>query len=92
VIDQYPDDGYGQHRTEHDIDRFKCVAVPHHNRANVTTILFKSDPHGLQIFNAASRHSLVAHQGQRGLRSFGVISIASVTAAEQELSMGINGG
>ena len=43
VIDQHTNDGCGQHRTEHDVGRFKCVAVPHQNCANVTTTLFKSD-------------------------------------------------
>jgi hypothetical protein len=43
VIDQHANDGCGQHRTEHDVGRFKCVAVPHQNCANVTTTLFKSD-------------------------------------------------
>ena len=43
VIDQHANDGCGQHRTEHDVDRFKCVAVPHQNCANVTTTLFKPD-------------------------------------------------
>ena len=42
MIDQYAEDSCGQHRTEHDVDRFKCVAVPHQNRANITTTVFKS--------------------------------------------------
>ena len=42
MIDQYAEDGCDQHRTEHDVDRFKCVAVPHQNCANVTTTVFKS--------------------------------------------------
>ena len=29
VIDQYAEDGCEQRRTEHDVDRLKCVAVPH---------------------------------------------------------------
>ena len=54
VIDQHANDGCGQHRTEHDAGRFKCVAVPHQNRANVTTTLFKSDQfsmsrHGIRL-------------------------------------------
>jgi hypothetical protein len=42
MIDQYAEDSCGQHRTEHDVDRFKPVAVPHQNRANITTTIFKS--------------------------------------------------
>jgi hypothetical protein len=37
MIDYHAEDGCHQHRTEHDIDRFKCVAVPHHNCTDVTT-------------------------------------------------------
>ena len=29
VINQYAEDGCEQRRTEHDVDRLKCVAVPH---------------------------------------------------------------
>jgi hypothetical protein len=42
MIDQYAEDGWDQHRTEHDVDRLKCVAVPHQNCPNVTTTVFKS--------------------------------------------------
>jgi hypothetical protein len=40
--DQYAENRCGQHRTENDVDRFKCVAVPHQNCANIITIIFKS--------------------------------------------------
>jgi hypothetical protein len=42
MIDQYAEDACTQHRTKHDIHRFKCVAVPHQNCPNVTTTVFKS--------------------------------------------------
>jgi hypothetical protein len=42
MIDQYAEDCCGQHRTEHYVDRFKCVAVPHQNCPYVTTTVFKS--------------------------------------------------
>ena len=41
MIDQYAEDGCGQHRTEHDVDRFKCVAVPHQNCSNAATTVFE---------------------------------------------------
>src|SRR6202042_265791 len=34
MIDQYAQNGYGQHRTEHDVDRFQCIAVPHGTMAS----------------------------------------------------------
>jgi hypothetical protein len=34
MIDQYAEDACGQHRADHDIDGFKCVAVPHQNPAS----------------------------------------------------------
>jgi hypothetical protein len=42
MVDQYAEGSCGQHRTEHDVDCFKCVAVPHQNRASITTTVFKS--------------------------------------------------
>jgi hypothetical protein len=47
LIDQYADDGCDQHRTDRDVDRFNCVAVPHQNCANVTTTTQVADLHGL---------------------------------------------
>jgi hypothetical protein len=31
MIDQYAEDACAQHRTKHDVDRFKPVAIPHQN-------------------------------------------------------------
>jgi hypothetical protein len=74
--DQYSTDGRDQHRTNNDVDRFNSVAVPHQHV-----------PFDLQQL----RHSFVPHQ-LPGFRSFGVISVAAVTAAEEELRIGIHGG
>jgi len=115
-------------RTDHDVDRFTYVAVPHQNCTNVTATTQVADLHGLpntwcnpscrraaSVWRcapegwtgchgrrlccsaadtrlAALRHSLVAHQGRRGFWSFGVISVAAVTAAEEELRIGLDGG
>jgi hypothetical protein len=35
MVDQYAGDGCGQQRTDYDINRFKCVAVPEQIRANI---------------------------------------------------------
>jgi hypothetical protein len=80
VIDQYAGHGCDQHRSDHDVDRFDCVAVPHQH------VVPQTDTR-----RAALRHSVVAHQGP-GFRSFGVISVAAVTAAEEKLRISLNGG
>jgi hypothetical protein len=87
MVDQYAEDGCGQHRTEHDIDRFKCVAVPHQNCPYVTTAVFKSWILTGSKFSMLRYGIRLAHQGKRELWSFGVISAASVTAAEEELGI-----
>jgi hypothetical protein len=42
TIDQYAEDACAQHRTKHDVHRFKRVAIPHQNCPNVTTTVFES--------------------------------------------------
>jgi hypothetical protein len=34
MINDYAEYGCGQHRTEHNVDRFECVAVPHRTMAS----------------------------------------------------------
>ena len=42
TIDQHAEDACAQHRTKHDVHRFKRVAIPHQNCPNVTTTVFES--------------------------------------------------
>jgi hypothetical protein len=85
MVNQYAEDGCRQHSTKHDVDRFKCVPVPHQKSPSVAMTVFNSR-------TAALRHPWVAHEGQHGFWSFGVIPVASVTAAPEEFGISINGG
>ena len=61
MIDQYAEDACAQHRTKHDVCRFKRVAIPHQNCPNVTTTVFELWTFtGSKFSVAALRHSLVA--------------------------------
>jgi glutathionyl-hydroquinone reductase len=99
VIDQYADDARDQYRTEHGIDRFNCVAVPHcphGERALVTRTIFKSpDLHEVQNSQARSSPKAAAFSRRAPalLRpwSFGIISVASIARAEEEFRISIHG-
>jgi hypothetical protein len=41
MIDEHAENGRYQYRIEHDVDCFKCVAVPHRNSTSLTTTALK---------------------------------------------------